>query len=123
MAKKYKGEVEFQDSEGKSYVLRLGTFEYCEIEEKLATMNGRKWQLHIFHAALVNGSEAQQKMTLRDAAEIIDDLGAKRVNELIEETRFGADAKKIVDEANAKKGEGKKAAPNPTPEPAMSTSN
>jgi len=107
VSNKYRGEVEFTDSEGTKFVLRLGTNQYLSAEKELAALDGRAFQRRLFHLALVNGGpEHQKKMTLEDAGELLDDLGFIKANELINETKFGSNvraaeaaAKKIRDEA------------------------
>ncbi len=93
MASKYKGEVEFQDSTGATFVLRLGTYQWMTNNDRLQKMldagKGRDYQCNLFHIALVNGSESQKKLTLEDAVELLDDIGYVRANELIEQTKFG----------------------------------
>ncbi len=88
MAIKYKGEVEFQDSTGRTFVLRLGQFQFLSNKQRLAGLEPQEYQTHILQIALVAGAESQQDFTFEDAAEIIDDLGYKRINDLIKQTKF-----------------------------------
>lgn len=93
MANRYKGEVTFKDSLQDEFVLRLGTFQWMEHQDRLNAFlsagKGRDYQTNLFHLALINGSEKQKDMTLEDAVEILDDLGYIRANELMQQTKFG----------------------------------
>ena len=99
MATKYKGEVEFQDSEGKTYVLRLSTYQYVSIQAQAEKLDGRAWQLFILHQALVNGAESQKKLTREEAGEILDDLGYLKADDLISATKFGVNSKQALEES------------------------
>ncbi len=105
MATKYKGEVEFQDSEGQTFVLRLSTFQYVTIQPQAEKLDGRAWQLFILHQALVNGADAQKKMTKEEAGEILDDIGYLKADELISATKFGLNSKQAADEVTRRRKE------------------
>jgi len=96
MAIKYKGEVEFADSTGQKFVLRLGMNQFVAASKDLDALEGRAYQRAMFHLALINGADSQKDFTEEDAGEIIDDLGFVRANELIAKTKFGHN----VDEAS-----------------------
>ena len=106
MANTYRGEVEFQDSEGKTYVLRLGTNQYISVQSTLEKLEGVTWQRFLFHTALTNGSETQKAITLEEAGDLIDDLGLDKVNDLIQSTRWGV----MSEEARKKREAESKAA-------------
>ncbi len=98
MPTKYRGDVEFTDSEGTPYVLRLSTYQYVSIQPQAEKLEGRGWQLFILHQALVNGAEAQKKLTREQAGEILDDIGYLKADELISATRFGVNSKQAADD-------------------------
>lgn len=98
MATKYRGEVEFQDSSGQTFVLRLSTYQYVNVQSQADKLAGRAWQLFMFHQALVNGADAQKKMTREEAGEILDDIGYLKADDLISATKFGANAKQVAEE-------------------------
>ena len=102
MANKYRGEVEFQDSDGKSYVLRLGTNQYITIQKALEKLDGVEWQRCILRAALINGAETQKDLTLEEVGDLIDDLGVSRVDELIQQTRWGVMSTEALEKRKAK---------------------
>jgi hypothetical protein len=110
MATKYKGEVEFQDSEGQTFVLRLSTFQYVSIQQQAEKLDGRGWQLFILHQALMNGAESQKKMTKEEAGEILDDIGYLKADELISATKFGLNSKQAADEVTRRRTEAVKEA-------------
>lgn len=91
MANKYRGEVEFTNpaEDGKTYVLRLGTNEFIQIQSELAKLDGVEWQRAIFHHALVKARPEQAEMTVEDAGELIDDIGHEQTDALIKQTRWG----------------------------------
>ncbi len=105
MATKYKGEVEFTDSEGQTFVLRLSTFQYVSIQAQAEKLEGRAWQLFMLHQALVNGAESQHKMTREEAGEILDDIGYLKADDLISATKFGVNSKQASDEIKRKHAE------------------
>lgn len=111
MANKYRGFVEFDDPEdGQKYVLRLGTHQYLAVQAEADKLEGRAWQRFMFHQALIHGTENQREMTLEDATEIVDDLGYLRVDELLNETRFGKNAKAAADEMKRRREEAERQA-------------
>lgn len=98
MSIRYKGDVPFEDSEGRPFVLRLSTFNMIEHEKELdAIGDSRKRQFVLFHYALQNGSEEQKEFTLEDASEIADDIGYDRVNDLLNATKWGTNIVKSLD--------------------------
>lgn len=109
MANKYRGFVEFTDSEGTKYVLRLGTNEYLAVEDEASKLDGRRWQRFMFHLALIHGDEAQKALTLEEAGEILDDIGYLKADELLNQTRFGKNAKEAVEEGKKKRDAEEKA--------------
>lgn len=102
MANKYRGFVEFADSDGQKYVLRFGTNEFVANQAELLKLDGREYQRFFLHKALVyggkaDGYEAQESMTLEDAGDLLDDIGYIRANELIEQTKFGINGKAAME--------------------------
>ncbi len=96
MANKYRGEVEFEDSTGQKFVLRLGTNEFISAQKELDKVDGRAYQRALFHLALIHGAESQKDMTVEDVGELLDDVGFVRFNELYGKTKFGSN----VEQAN-----------------------
>lgn len=96
MANKYRGDVEFTDSDGKSYVLRMGLNQYIETKKKLVGLETDEWLRTYFHAALVHGAESQKELTIEQAGEIIDDIGLKRADDLIKETKYAKDSDQAI---------------------------
>ncbi len=105
MAIKYKGEVEFQDSTGQTFVLRLGQFQIVDNQKVLDQLKGQAHQTQVFLIALRAGAESQKAFTTEDASEIIDDIGYTRLDELLRQTKFyhnvneAADVKKAEEKA------------------------
>jgi hypothetical protein len=102
MPTKYQGDVEFTDSDGTPYVLRLSTFQYVSIQAQAEKLDGRAWQLFILHQALINGAEAQKKLTREQAGDLLDDIGYLKADELISATRFGVNSKQAADDLKKK---------------------
>lgn len=107
MANKYRGEVEFQDSEGTTYVLRLGVNEYLDVEKEAEQLAGRRWQRFMFHQALIHGAESQRNLTLEDAGELMNDIGYVRCDQLLSETRFGKNSAEVAKEVQRQIDEAK----------------
>ncbi len=94
MANKYRGEVEFTDSEGTKYVLRLGTNEYLRVQKEAEKVAGLEWQRFMLHQGLICGAstagcESQKDLTLEQVGELIDDIGSLKADDLISLTRYG----------------------------------
>jgi len=106
MAIKYKGEVSFKDTEGREFVLRLGTFQWMNNQERLNALlregKGQDYQTGLFHLALVNGAEAQKELTLEEASEIRDDIGYVKADDYMKKTKFGQN---VHDAAETEKAE------------------
>lgn len=84
----HKGRVEFQDSDGQTYYLKMGTNAFVEIQDELAKQHGYGHTLVFFHQALVKGDVSQKDMTREEAGDLIDELGYVRVKELTDQTTF-----------------------------------
>jgi hypothetical protein len=83
-----RGRVEFQDSDGTTYYLRLGTNEYCSIESELVKSRGFQYSRLLFRTALINGDPSQKDLTLEDAGALMDELGPTRTGQLMDTTTF-----------------------------------
>lgn len=101
MANTTRGEVEFKDSDGKSYVLKLGANQMATHQDELDKLSGVKSLRRLLQIALT-WKDDQKSMTAEQVGDLIDDLGIDRMNELIEQTRWGAMAKEAGEKAKAK---------------------
>ncbi len=96
MANKYRGEVEFEDSTGQKFVLRLGVNQFIDAQKEIDVLEGRAYQRALFHLALIHGAESQKDMTVEDVGELLDDIGFVEFNRLYGKTKFGSN----VEQAN-----------------------
>lgn len=100
MANKYRGEVEFEDSEGTKYVLRLGMNDYIKHRATLDKLTGVEHLRATFHAALVP-QEARQNLTIDQVGDLLDDIGYERGRDLIVQTKYGGEAKRAAEKTKA----------------------
>jgi hypothetical protein len=102
-----RGRVEFTDSEGNPYFIKLGVNEYCGVQDELVKARGFNYSRVLFHAALVAGDPSQKDLTIEDAGVLMDDISPARVGELMDQTVFS----KNLAAANAAEAAAKDAAP------------
>jgi hypothetical protein len=91
----YRGEIAFTlpiaedgTTPGKTYLLRIGTYEFLRIQDRFTTLKGPPWLVLMLHTGLT-AIAGQESLTEEDAALFLDLLGYDVVNDLINQTRFG----------------------------------
>ncbi len=89
MANPHKGEVGFEAG-GKNYVFRLGTYAQALLERRTKTTAAKffnrpvdAWGVDDLLSVFYCGLYRQHKMTEEDVADLMDDVGTDRLQEII----------------------------------------